>query len=112
MVDIHDQESLNQMYDEFCETLKTELVYRRVSSGDCYHKPWWTDCLATLRKNVRTALKRWEMNNQNPSLKDLFLKALTMKYVEQRELITDTYMMNFYPIIEQGQNTFGDKDGK
>ena len=49
------------------------------------------------------------MNNQNPSLKDLFLKALTMKYVEQRELTTDTYMMNFYPIIEQGQNTFGDK---
>ena len=75
MVDIHDQESLNQIYDEFFQTLKTELVYRKVSLGDRHHKPWWNDCLATLRKNARTALKRWEMNKQNPSLKDFFLKA-------------------------------------
>ena len=75
MVDIHDQESLNQIYDEFCQTLKTELVYRKVSLGDHHHKPWWNDCLATLRKNARTVLKRWEMNKQNPSLKEFFLKA-------------------------------------
>ena len=75
MVDIHDQEGLNQIYDEFCQTLKRELVYRKVSSADRHHKPWWNDCLATLRNNARTALKRWEMNKQNPSLKELFLKA-------------------------------------
>ena len=73
------------MFDEFCETLKTELVYRRVSSGDRHHKPWWNDCLATLRKNARTALKRWEMNKQNLSLKDLFLKAQKIFDMEVRK---------------------------
>jgi len=56
MVDIHDQEGLNQMYNEFCQTLKAELVCRKVSSGECYHKPWWNDCLAALRKKARNAL--------------------------------------------------------
>ena len=111
MFDIHDQEGLNQMYDEFCQTLKTELVYRRVSSGDHYHKPWWNDCLATLRKNARTALKRWEINKQNPSLKELFLKAqksFDLKVRRTKRAYHRHLHDKLYPVIEQGQKTFGD----
>ena len=73
--DTYDQEGLNAVYNEFCETLKSELIPKKVSSGTHHHKPWWNDHLASLRKVTKTALNKWSKNKENQALKCQFLES-------------------------------------
>ena len=64
--------TFDEVYSTFCSIIDNNLD-TKVLNRNKHSRPWWNKDLASLAKEVRSALKKWECDKLNKSTKLIYL---------------------------------------
>ena len=68
-------DTIDRVYKEFCRVIDSRLDSKHTGKGSHTNKKaWWNDDLGNLSKEVRRALRQWECNKSDETLKSAYLE--------------------------------------
>lgn len=65
------QEDLNNIYQEFCSFIDSQLITNSGTRKSYKHKHWWDKSLSLPRKEAKMAHREWLTNKSDKSKKEL-----------------------------------------
>ena len=97
--------AVNDVYEQFCQVIDSELITKKHSNRHKRHKPWWPPNLSLLRRQTKQTRTTWLSQKLNPNLKQAYLAAQKMfdqevsrakpkHYRDQQQCIVDSICSN------------------
>ena len=69
------QTNINDIYNQFCNIINSELFTKKYKPNHRKHKPWWSPDLSLLRKTAKATRISWLNEKNNREKKQRFLDA-------------------------------------